>query len=120
MPVSVCVKNGLCWLTLEKQCKLPERLVRARVWFNLLSQQLVNRYVKSFARMRAARLQKSYDEIFCKFAKSPTWLRLCQQVFDQYLGQYSFTPVTQIDFLAEELGITSQSHVLELAPGTGV
>jgi cyclopropane fatty-acyl-phospholipid synthase-like methyltransferase len=64
-------------------------------------------------------LQKGYDEIFSKFEGSPTWLRLCGEVFDLYLGQYSFTPVAQIDFLARELGISSRSHVLDLASGTG-
>jgi ubiquinone/menaquinone biosynthesis C-methylase UbiE len=82
-------------------------------------EKLLCRYLKSFARVQAVSLQKGYDEIFCKFAGSPTWQALCQQVFDQYLGQYSFTPVTQINLLVEQLNITSQSYVLELASGTG-
>jgi cyclopropane fatty-acyl-phospholipid synthase-like methyltransferase len=71
------------------------------------------------ARTRVVDLQRGYDEIFRKFAGSPTWQTLCQQVFDRYLGQYSFTQTTQIGFLVEKLNITPQSHVLELAPGTG-
>lgn len=72
--------------------------------------------MKSF---QTARLQKSFDETFGKMAESPTWNALCRQVFDQYLGQLSYTPVTQLHLLAQKLSITSQSHVLELASGTG-
>ena len=92
------------------------RLSRARSHVGLLLEKSVNRYMKSF---KTARLQRGFDETFLKMAESSTWEALCRQVFDQYLGQFSFTPVTQIDLLVEKLHITSQSHVLELAPGTG-
>ena len=95
---------------------MPARLARARTRIGLLFEKLVNRYMKSF---KTARLQRSFDEIFHKLAESPTWEALCRQVFDQFLGQFSFTPATQIHLLVEKLHITSQSHVLELASGTG-
>jgi len=100
----------------ENRYRLPKRLVRARARVGLLFGNLVNRYMKNF---QTARLQRGFDETFCKMAQSPTWEALCRQVFDQYLGQFSFTPVIQIHLLVEKLHITSQSHVLELASGTG-
>jgi cyclopropane fatty-acyl-phospholipid synthase-like methyltransferase len=52
-------------------------------------------------------------------AQSPTWKTLCHEVFGQYVGQLSFTPLTQIQLLAEKLHIEPHSQVLELASGTG-
>jgi len=103
-------------VNLENRYRLPARLARARARIGLLFAKLVNRYMKS---IKMARLQRGFDETFSKMAESPTWEALCCQVFDQYVGQLSFTPVTQIHLLVEKLHITSQSHVLELAPGTG-
>lgn len=101
---------------MNKRLRLPARLARARLRASLLYAKFVNRYMKS---VQTAGLQRGFDETFCKMAESHTWEALCQQVFDQYVGQLSFTPVTQIHLLAEKLHVTSQSHVLELAPGTG-
>lgn len=69
--------------------------------------------------IQTIRLQKRYDEIFCKTEESPTWQAICREVFGKYVGQLSFTPVTQVNLLAEKLHIVSRSHVLELASGTG-
>lgn len=110
------MKTRFMLVNLENRYRLPARLARARARVGLLFEKLVNRYMKSF---NTARLQRGFDETFSKMAESPTWEALCGQVFDRYLGQFSFTPVTQIHLLVEELRITSQSHVLELASGTG-
>lgn len=104
---------------LEKWFKLPVRLIQARALIGEFSDKFINRYMKCFVHARTVRLQRGYNEIFYKFAKSPTWQKVCQQVFDQCLGQYSFTPASQINFLAEKLNITSQSHVLDLGCGVG-
>ena len=98
--------------------RLPARLARARTRAGLLYGEFVNRYMKS---VKTARLQRGFDETFCKMAESPTWEALCRQVFGQSVrgGQLSFTPVAQLHLLVEKLHIASQSHVLELAPGTG-
>jgi len=95
---------------------LPARLACVRIRIGLLFQKFVNRCMKN---VMTTRLQRGFDEVFSKQAESPTWQALCRQVFGQYLGQLSFTPVTQIHLLAEKLHVTSQSRVLELAPGTG-
>jgi cyclopropane fatty-acyl-phospholipid synthase-like methyltransferase len=75
--------------------------------------------MKSYARAQALRLQRGYDQIFRKFAESPMWHRVCEQVFGKDLGQYSFTPASQIHFLVKELTITSSCRVLDLACGVG-
>jgi len=102
----------------ENRYRLPARLARARAYVGLFFGKLVDRYMKSF---QTARLRRGFDETFCKMAESPTWEAVCRQVFGQSSrgGQLSFTPVTQIHLLVEKLHITSQSHVLELASGTG-
>ena len=116
----VYAKTRFTLVNLENRYRLPARLARARARVGPLFEKLVNRYMKSF---RTARLQRGFDETFSKMAESPTWEALCCQVFDHECsmraGQFSFTPVTQIHLLVEKLNITSQSHVLELAPGTG-
>lgn len=112
------MKTPFMMVNMENRYRLPARLVRTRARVGLLFGKLVNRYMKSF---QTARLQRGFDETFCKMAESPTWEALCCQVFGQRArgGQFSFTPVTQIHLLVEKLHIRSQSHVLELASGTG-
>lgn len=109
-------KLDLSLVKMESRYRSPPRLARARTHVGLLLGRLVNRYMMS---VKTVRLQRGFDKTFRNMAESPTWQALCSQVFDLYLGQFSFTPLTQIHFLAEKLNITSQTHVLELAPGTG-
>ncbi|MCX6649855.1 MAG: methyltransferase domain-containing protein [Candidatus Bathyarchaeota archaeon] len=94
---------------MKKRSKLSARLQQARANFNHFYGIFIHKYLKV-----------GYsDKIYRKFEESPTWRELCQQVFGQYLGQYSYTPPSQIRLLVEELDITSQSHVLDLGSGLG-
>lgn len=94
----------------------PEKLVRARIYLEHFVKIILSRYLKPFIRVR---MLGRFDEVYGKFVVSPTWRKLSKQVFGRYLGQYSFTPASQIRFLVEKLHITSQSHVLDLASGLG-
>ena len=103
-------------IELDKLFRLPERLIRTRINLEVLVQILLTRYLKDFIRIQTL---GRYNEIYSKFTGSPTWRTVCQQILGQYLGQYSFTPSSQIHFLVEKLNITPQSHVLDLASGLG-
>jgi len=103
-------------IELDKQFRLPKRLIRTRINFEVFVQILLTRYLKNSTRIQTL---GRYSEIYCKFTGSPTWRAVCHQILGQYLGQYSFTPASQIHFLIERLNITPQSHVLDLASGLG-
>ncbi len=102
---------------MQLRLRLPRILAIALVRINLLLETLGIKYKRNT--FDASRLQTSFDEIFRRQLESTTWQSLCKQVFDSYVGQFGFATVGHVGLLVEHLGVTSQSRVLELAPGTG-